>query len=359
VSHRDGPDDAAGTDDVEGTDHDEPVVRPVGRPAGRALRLPVGGGLRARLGRHPDLDELAADLEPWAIPVSGALREHRRFGTRITVSIEDADGGLLGALVLDRLAVTQWAALPLVSDPRCAPVIARLVDRSWAAAVDGTSRHVDPVLAHLRRAKGGGRAPFYGIPPDEAFLPGEADERCRAATPADIPAILDLFDAYPFERLPSRRSRRRALEAVMAERMGVVVEADGAVVGAMLTDAHGREWMNASDGMVDDAHRGQGFSWAFVNRMMTQTMLVGLGLTGSQHRTNRMGTLEKVRAAGGDAEGRPTDELCFVAMQERRWLGPPRWRRRQVRRVHGWLDRFDELRLADRAREWQQARRSV
>ncbi|QXC59230.1 GNAT family N-acetyltransferase [Aquihabitans sp. G128] len=305
-----------------------------------AVRVPIGAGTWLRLGRHPELEQVAADFEPWTIAVSGALRERRRPGSTLVACIEDRSGALLGALVVERVAANRWNALPMVLDARSAPVLAWLADRSPARRVFGMPDHVDPLLAGLSRLNGTTRLPFFANRLAGVDRP-QVDPRTRVAGPGDVPAILDVLQTYPYLSLPSRRAKRRFVERTIAERFAVVVEVDGRVVGAVLLDALGRDHAYLADMAVHPDFRGQGLAWPMIVRLGDLALELDIGLCASKDDTNPMNVSPHV-AIHGAGPGEPVDEWVAAQLRPRRVLGPAKWRDHQVRRAHRLVDALEQ-----------------
>ncbi|QXC59229.1 hypothetical protein KSP35_12505 [Aquihabitans sp. G128] len=296
------------------------------------VRLPIGSGRWLRLGRHPELEGIAADGEPRTLPVSSALRAPRRPGTLLVACVEGGGGRLLGALAVERSGVGRWDALPLLLDVEAAPWIARLAQVSGATRVYGTAEHVDPVADRLTRVERVVRLPFHSSMAIDGLPP--VDPRTRRAVPADAPALADLFASYGLSHLPSRRSRRRHFERVARDRLAVVVELDGEVVGAAFGDAAGRDHVFLADGTIRPDHRGQGLSWPMVLAFVVLARDEGLAVCGSPVASNPMDPV-----AHADAAGRPVDEWVSVRLRPRLPEPAQRLRTRAVRALDRRLER--------------------
>jgi len=306
------------------------------------VRVPIGGGCWLRLGRHPDLEQVVADLEPWTIGLSGALREARPWWACWVASVEDRRATLLGALVLERVGADWWNALPLVLDERAVAPLAFVVDRSPARRVFGTPTHVEPMLDGLSRARSVVRLPFHANPlvdPARPFI----DPRTRVAGLGDVPAVLDVLETYGNLPATSRRARRQHVERAILDRVVVVIEVGGRVVGAVLADAFGRDYLYVADLAVHPDFRGQGLSWPLLVRFCEQAVLSGRGICSSPGPSNPM-TPATHAVAHGVGTGAPVDQWVAVQLEPRGVLGPRTWRMRQVRRAHRLLDAAERRR---------------
>ncbi len=297
------------------------------------MRVPIGHQLWLRGGRHADLADQAGDGEPATLPVSAALLARRRPGTRFVACVEDRGGALLGALVLDRVGVGRWDALPLVVDRRAVAVLARLVQWSWATRVYGVSGHVDPLVSYLGRVERSVRLPFYtgGLGGVE---PGDLDPRTRRAERRDVPALVEVFGSYGLAQAPTRRARRRLFERTVAEHLAVVVEVDGQVVGASFGDGFGRDHVYLADGTIVTEHRGTGLSWPMVLRYVAIANDLGYMVCGSPTSSNPMDP-----AAHTAADATPIDEWTSVRLVPRLPEPVRRWRLRVLRWADRQLDR--------------------
>lgn len=262
-----------------------PVRRRV--PAKVRLRVPVGSGRHVGVGSTPALEAAAEAGEPASTLVAGALRAG---GWRqVVLTVEDHPGAVLGAVVVERHGRSRWEARPLVVDAGCAPLLARIVHLSPTRRVMGVGPHVAPLVAHLPRTRTVGRSAFYGAADKNAVPPSDLDPRSRAATPADLPALVALFaDTYHLGRSRDRAAWTRLLRRTTAEGLVVVAEVDGRVVGGLLCGAVSRVWAFGTDAVIGAEHRGLGLSWAMANRMFALVLAYGLDMCGAQVDENPM-----------------------------------------------------------------------
>ena len=297
------------------------------------LRVPLGSGRHLGVGPTSALRDAVRAAEPGSALIAIAL--HGATRRPIVLTVEDRSGTVLGALALERQGPTQWDALPLVVDRACAPVLARLVHLSPASVVLGVGPHVMPLVGRLPRVRSVGRSPFFGAPADGTMAPTDLDPRSRAATLADLDALADLFaSSYPLGRPPDRASWRRQLRRTLADGFAVVAEADGQVVAGALCPAVSPTRIYVGDGVVRADHRGQGLSWAMVDRVTAILVATGVDSCGAMVEGNPMDP-ETHYADHGTLD----DELWGVALDAHLAWPSVRWRRRQVRRARRWAGR--------------------
>ncbi len=290
------------------------------------VRVPAGAGRRVGVGATPALVAAAEAGEPASTLVAGALRAATR--RTVVLTVEDRPGSVLSAVVLDRHGPSRWEALPLVVDAAGAALLARLVHLSPARRVMGVGPHVAPLVDHLPRRRSVGRFPFYGAAVKDAVPPTDLDPRSRAAGPADLPALTDLFAVtYHLGRSRDRAAWDRVLRRATAEGLVVVAEVGGQVVGALLCAAASRSWAYGSDAVIRPDHRGQGLSWAMANRMFALVVTYGLDMCGAQVDENPMDAEHHY-----EGHGALSDELWGVGLD-------PHLRARRVRAAAGRLRR--------------------
>jgi len=281
------------------------------------LRVPIGSGRRLGIGASAALHSAVEAAEPGSTLVAGALRVAP--SPQVVLTIEDAAAAVLGAVVLGRHGRSRWEARPLLVDPASAPVLGRVVHLSPARRVLGIGPHVAPLAPHLPRSRSAGRGAFLA----GADLPEtrDLDPRSRAATPADLPALVDLFAGhYSLGRFRGRAAWRRLLERAVAEGLVVVADGDGVLAGGIVCGAASRRWAFGTDATVRPEHRGQGLSWAMADRLFAMVDGYGLRFCGAQTDDNPMDPDHHY----GD-HGALGDELWELALDPHL---PRRWARR-------------------------------
>ena len=250
--------------------------------------------------RVEDAAELIGVLDakdPATFRILGDLEE-RGIGREVRGWLaEDGAGRPAGALTVAQLCRGRWYASVMLFDEAAAPALAEVVTAGPAWEVSGAPDHVRPLMPHLTRLHSVTAAP-WGVIEDLALampeeLMPEPDSRCRRATPADLPALVDLYSSYELEPIPTRRRLRAYLERSLAHRPVLVGEVDGKVVAAYRVDfmtsvyaywsaltvlpAHRRQHLasglTALSGYVtrDELHRGTISTTAASNAMQLRT----------------------------------------------------------------------------------------
>ena len=191
---------------------------------------------------------------------------------------EDDGGAVAGLVVLSRVCLDRWSALPVVLDGAAARPLAAWVDRSAAWEVVGGTSDVAPLVAHLRRRAGATiEMPLVGAStPVDPLEP--VDRRTRLATVGDLDALVSLYARYELDLVPTRRRLRTFLADALTHRPVVVAEAGGQIVGAARCDGRSRRFAFWSGLTVAPEHRGERLSWAIAMRAMEVSAAAGLAV---------------------------------------------------------------------------------
>jgi len=221
-----------------------------------------------------DLLPLTARFEPASCPVEWPLLERGLGRDMRGWVVETPAGALAGLVLLERLDVDRWVARPLLADPAAGAVAAARIAQSPAWAVLGTAPHVDPVVEHLDRVSRVQRRPFTAV--DDPIRLGPPDPRSRLASPADLPALVDLYEGYDTELWPTRTRVRRFLADTL-ESTFVVVAAEGrSLLGAYLCDARSRATLLWTGLVVVPEARHRGVRRALVDQALALTAACNL-----------------------------------------------------------------------------------
>lgn len=284
--------------------------------------------MRLRRARHAvELLALAEPLEPRTTRLVGEL-SRRELGRWCKGWLaEDDTAACVGAVLITRVCLDRWSALPMVLDEAAAPALAALIDHSAAWEVVGAAPDVAPLLPHLRR---GGRTviemPLVGAStPVDPLEP--VDPRTRPATIDDLDDLVRLYASYELDLVPTRRRLRRFLAEALAHRPLVVAEAGGQIVGAARCDGQSRRFAFWSGLTVLPEHRGERLSWAIAMRAMEVSAAAGLAVQAAIFPSNPWRVADK--AAGREE------------YSEHAWLEVP-LRPPQRFRGHGRLRRLAE-----------------
>lgn len=211
-----------------------------------------------------EIEELCEAHQPLALFVSSPMNEATsHLVTRCwTVG---SPGAELGAVTAVRLGPGLVSASAVLLDPAGAQALADLVRRAGARRMSGAADHVGPIVEVI---PGSSALPLEIVGIARPDLPGNrrADplrqdwrDHVRVARAGDVTALVGLYRQFPLEFLgPSQL--QPALEALVREHRVLVLEADGAIVGAQRVEARSKRWNLWSGLTVLPEHRGRGLS---------------------------------------------------------------------------------------------------
>jgi hypothetical protein len=117
---------------------------------------------------------------------------------------------------------------------------------------------------------------------------GPVDDRTRLARPSDLGALVDLYEAYEYQRIPTRRRLRTKLARVLDRLPVIVIERDGKLIGAMRGEAMSARTILWDDSTILPEYRDQGL-WLTIARRGLQTAIdLDRGSAGILQPTNRL-----------------------------------------------------------------------
>jgi hypothetical protein len=225
-----------------------------------------------RLRRDNEFERLLAALEPVEPRTQGLdaiLLQGPGSGRRVYAV--ERGGELLGAVALARRCLDRWGAHAVVLHADAAPLLAARIDRSPAREVTGFEEDIAPLEPHLRRLRETWALPViradWPIPEDMAQtivaeLP--VDPRTRIATLADLDGLIELYEQYELDDIPTRFQLRRSLRRAMTAGLPMVVlEIDGRIVGAGRMLSETRRYVFWGDQTLLPEYRGRGLTRAF------------------------------------------------------------------------------------------------
>lgn len=202
-----------------------------------------------------------------------------------------------GLVLVDRVCLDRWIAYPLLEDPAAGPALAPAVDAGPAWGIEGLARHVGPFVGQVTRAMGEPSAHMFTSTAPEVLshptsiaamddMLGPVDDRTRMGRPDDLRALVDLYAAYEYQRIPTRWRLRGHLKTVLARLPVVVAEQDGRIVGAMRGEAMSGRTLVWDDATVLPEYRGRKLSLAMNRRALDVTIQLGRGSAGTIQPTN-------------------------------------------------------------------------
>jgi GNAT superfamily N-acetyltransferase len=271
-------------------------------------------------------------LQPRTTPLLGAALTGGRSRAGLRAYVVHDDGTTLGVLVLRRWSPLGWTAHPLILDPRAAPVLGRLVERSGATDMMGFVPDIRAMRPHVGRWRGATEVTGAALAP--GFDWPDPPDTTRPAGIQDLEALLALAWTHAPHSVSSRWQMRRKLRASIDGTSVVVLAGEPpTVVGYATRESHTPEYDFWGHLVVHPEHRGRGLSWSLVAAAAERSRSRGAGALTLALPTNPMTVPDET----------VTDErFQFV------WLAPPR-RFRGERRL-----RTLAARLLDRPRSAQE-----
>jgi GNAT superfamily N-acetyltransferase len=234
-----------------------------------------------------------------------------------TVALVEDAGAIAGLVVTTRICPGRWYASPFLADPAAAPALAAWIDRGPAWVVEGTAPHVLPLVDGITRARPPASVPFHGAAePVPAFI--DPDSRTRRAGPGDLDALVELYDGFKLDPIPTRLRWKAFLRHKLATEPVVVAEVDGRLVGAMRLDWASRRFAFWWGLMVRPEYRGLGLGNAVMARGMEIAEALDLRMCGTIGPTNPMTIVGSANWAETVAEDRHWQQDWVVL-----WLQPP------------------------------------
>lgn len=184
---------------------------------------------------------------------------------------------LAGALVVTRDTFDEWVASVFVGREEVAGALARRLDRSPAHGLRGPTRHVGPVRLASRRAVDGAEVPWVVMEPPVSVL-GEPDERTRLAGPADLDALVDLYERYELFHHATRWQVRWSVRSTLRRCPVIVADAaGGGLAGAAVVSARTARYAVLDSLTVRPAYRRSGLAWAICARAQALANAYGVG----------------------------------------------------------------------------------
>jgi hypothetical protein len=250
---------------------------------------------------------------------------------------EDSAGDLAGLLLLDNYCLDRWVAHPLIEDAAAARVLAPIIDDSSSWGIEGMGRHVSAFEGLVTRAVGAPASRLFVLVHYEFFRqPGAAkfaddmlgplDSRTRLAGHRDLSALVELYDGFEIQRIPTRRRLRAYLGRVLDRLPVIVAERDGKIVAATRGEAQSAYTMLWDDATVLPEYRGQKLNLAMIRRALDIAASMQLNSAGTMQPSNPTRIPTEVPGPTGGPD-RLTGMLQRLAMPPERFHGQYRLRR--------------------------------
>ena len=154
--------------------------------------------------------------DPWnRVYLLGILHWYGIAGSRARFTGAFANGRLAAVLAEGR-EVHCWYASPAAVEPAAAAALGSVLAASRVAVVLGPAPLVEALTGPLPAERRRRTASMVLAVSHEGMREGRPAHAVRRATPADLPALVDLYEGYEFDGYPTRRHVRRALEEQIA-----------------------------------------------------------------------------------------------------------------------------------------------
>lgn len=175
--------------------------------------------------------------DPWnRVYLLGILHWYGIAGPRARFTGAFANGRLAAVLAEGR-EVHCWYASPAAAEPAAAAALGPVLAASRVAVVLGPAPLVEALTGRLPDERRRRTASMVLAVSHEGMREGRPAHAVRRATPADLPALVDLYEGYEFDGYPTRRHVRRALEERLARSAIWVIELEGRLVAGRRVDA--------------------------------------------------------------------------------------------------------------------------
>jgi RimJ/RimL family protein N-acetyltransferase len=229
---------------------------------------------------EPD-DAAALDRLLARHPFAGAYaRSHLAYGGFSPTGVRGIgspapNGDLSAALVAhDVIGWAVWDA------PDQAPALAAGMAGLDMDLLSGLRPLIAPVVAALDRPTNGDHCPFEAVTPAALRPPPGDGPAARAATPADMEALIDFYirGFYSLAHLPTRAAWRTRLSEQLAHRLLYIIEEGGQVVAAALSSAQTPDAALIGGVATLDTARGRGLATRCVHALCVA--LFAQGITG-------------------------------------------------------------------------------